>query len=72
MRKYIVDRFEGNYAICEDENNISVNIKRNNLPMETKEGDCLIMKDDGNFYIDLETKERRMQNISKKLDNLFE
>lgn len=72
MRKYIVDRFESNYAICEDENNILVNIQRNNLPTETKEGDCLIMKDDGNFYIDSETRESRIENIQKKLDDLFE
>ncbi|NLJ97575.1 MAG: DUF3006 domain-containing protein [Clostridiales bacterium] len=72
MKKYIVDRFEGNYAVCEDENNISVNIKRNHLPIETKEGDCLIMKDDGNFYIDYESKVTRIQNIRKKLNDLFE
>lgn len=72
MKKYIVDRFEGNYAICEDENSIIVNIIKSNLPSDTKEGDCLIMKDDGNFYIDFETTKTRIQSIRKKLDNLFE
>lgn len=72
MKKYIVDRFEGKYAICEDEKNILVSINKSNLPSDTKEGDCLIMKDDGEFYIDFDETNARIQDIRKKLNNLFE
>lgn len=72
MKKYIVDRFEGNYAICEDENNIFVRINKSNLPSDIKEGDCLIMKDHGEFYIDIDETKARIQDIRKKLNNLFE
>ncbi|NLL72763.1 MAG: DUF3006 domain-containing protein [Clostridiales bacterium] len=72
MKKYIVDRFEGDYAICEDQHNIFVNIRKSNLPSDVKEGDCLIMKDDGSFALDIDESKARIQNISKKLKNLFE
>lgn len=72
MKKYIVDRFEGNYAICEDEDKVFVNIEHRLLPPEVKEGDCLIMNDDGSFSIDIKTTEDRKQVIQSKLDSLFE
>ncbi|CUH93437.1 DUF3006 domain-containing protein [Herbinix luporum] len=72
MKKYIVDRFEGEYAVCEKEDLTLVNILRSKLPAETKEGDCLVEKDDGSFYIDIEATMDRKQQIRRKLDSLFE
>lgn len=72
MRKYIVDRFEGDYAVCEAEDKSIINIKRHKIPKETKEGDYLVEKDDGSFYIDIEATEERKQHIRRKLDSLFE
>ncbi|HHT56831.1 DUF3006 domain-containing protein [Herbinix luporum] len=72
MKKYIVDRFEGEYAVCEKEDLTLVNILRSKLPAETKEGDCLVEKDDGSFYIDIEATKDRKQQIRRKLDSLFE
>jgi len=71
MKKYIVDRFEGDFAVCETEDKTFINIKRHILPGDTKEGDCLI-ENDGSFSIDLKATEARRQNIRKKLNSLFE
>lgn len=72
MKRYIVDRFEGNYAVCETEDKSFINIERHRLPEDTKEGDCLIEKEDGSFYTDTDTTEERKRLIRKKLDSLFE
>ncbi|MDI9508470.1 MAG: DUF3006 domain-containing protein [Clostridiales bacterium] len=72
MKKYIVDRFEGDYAICEDENNLLINIEHSKLPPETKEGDCLIINKDGDFSIDVIATNDKRQEIRSKLDSLFE
>lgn len=72
MKKYIVDRFEETYAVCEDEDNSYINIEKYKLPADTKEGDCLVLKEDNTFYIDIETTEYRKQLIRTKLDSLFE
>lgn len=72
MKKYIIDRFEGSYAICEDENKDFVNIERDLLPPEAKESDYLIMNEDDTFSIDIRNTEDRKQDIRRKLDSLFE
>jgi hypothetical protein len=71
MKKYIVDRFEGIYAVCENEDKSFVNIEMHKLPTNTKEGDCLIMNEDGIITIDIDTTEDRKQLIRSKLDSLF-
>ncbi len=63
---------KGEYAVCEKEDLTLVNILRSKLPAETKEGDCLVEKDDGSFYIDIEATMDRKQQIRRKLDSLFE
>lgn len=69
--KFIIDRFEGTIAVCEDEHKKMTNIPKYRLPLEVKEGD-VIMEVNGMFQIDdEETNERR--KISKQLmDKLFE
>ena len=69
--RYIVDRFEGNIAVCEDENKNFINIPKYKLPLETKEGDCLVEKY-GFFKIDVEETVSRKDRIKKKMENLFE
>ena len=71
IMRYIVDRFEGNIAVCEDENKKLIHIPKYKLPLETKEGDCLI-EEDGFFRIDdLQTASRK-EYLKKKMDRLFE
>ena len=46
--KYVINRFEGTYAICEDTDKKIVEIPKYRLPLEAKEGTC-VAEEDG-FY----------------------
>ena len=72
MSKYIVDRFDGHYAICENEAKEFISINMDLLPPEIKEGDCLCFDGNGVYYIDYELTKERKKSIRKKLDSLFE
>lgn len=74
--EYIIDRFEGNMAVCETSLGNSVNLTKGLIPGDAKEGDVLI-KCGEIFTIDKDkTKERRnkilklQHRILKKSDNL--
>lgn len=63
--KIIIDRFEGDYAVCEMENLKIVNIPKELVP-SAQEGDIIkidVLKD--------ETKKRK-EEIKKLMDNIFE
>jgi len=60
----IIERFEGNLAILED-NNKSIEIERASLPKNAKEGDLIELKG-GKYVINAEkTAERRRSVISR-------
>jgi len=67
----IIDRFEGNYAVCEKADRDMINIERSKLPNEAKEGDVLYI-DNGNITIDLEKTKKRRIEIEKLTENLWE
>ena len=69
MMKYIVDRIEGNYAVCEKDGEM-INLSLKELP-EVHEGDVLLFQD-GEYHIDGKAKEDRMQEILKKMDDVWE
>ncbi len=63
---FIVDRIEGEFILCEDENRNMVKIKISDLNFKAHEGDILI-KDENEFSIDYDaTKKRKME-----IDNLM-
>ena len=71
MRKvYIIDRFEGEYAVCEDEGLNFVDIKKDMLPSDAKEGDVIIQNGDL-FTIDLDEVSRRRERIQRKMAKLW-
>ena len=41
MRKLIIDRFEGDFAVCETEDLEFVNFPKAVLPLDAKEGDVI-------------------------------
>ena len=67
--KYIIDRFEGEYAVCENEKKEFSDIKRNLLPVEVKEGSSFNMDSHGNITL-LDDSERR-DRIKKKMDSVW-
>lgn len=65
---FTLDRYEGEYAICEDRNTGKIfNVSKDQLPQNAKEGDILIFKDN-TYQIDYKST----QTISKHINNLFD
>ena len=59
MRKLIIDRFEGTYAICEDQEKKMFAISLNELPQGAKPGDVLQISGAGELSVDQEETQRR-------------
>lgn len=64
--KFIIDRFEGEFAVVELENREMINLPICIIPQGTKEGDIL------KIIIDQEETSSRKRRIEEKLKRLFE
>lgn len=71
MQTITIDRFEEEYAICENEDQTMVTIPRETLPDDAREGDLLTLQD-GIFHLDTEATEARRRRIRKKMMDLYE
>lgn len=71
MKKLIIERFEGIYAICEDDSEARFGIPSDELPKGAKEGDCLVISDEGTLSIDKAETERRREISAKKQKKVF-
>jgi len=72
MKTLIIDRFEGNFAVCERENRAMQDIERSNIPAEAKEGDVLrIDEKTDTITIDREETARRKEDLKKQMENLW-
>ena len=69
MEKYIIDRFEGDFAVLEKEDGGTVDIKRELLE-NAREGDVIIFFD-GKYIVDAEATQMRRKNIEDKMRRLF-
>lgn len=65
----IIDRFEGDMAVCEKPERVMINIPRNHLPSSAREGDVLIIEGNDIQIDAVETGKRRKaaQDKLKKL-----
>lgn len=68
--KLIIDRFEGDYAVCETPNRDQQLIERTRLPADAKEGDCLTVADSC-ITIDAEETARRRAAAQELLKALL-
>ena len=68
--KVTIDRFEGKFAVCEQEDRTMVNILKDNIPQEAKEGDILVIEGDS-ISIDVEGTAERKKRISRLMDDLW-
>jgi hypothetical protein len=69
--KFILDRFEGEYAVCENEEKETLNIKKDRIPADAKEGDILIIRSN-EVTIDKEETEKRKTEIQKLMGDLWD
>ena len=68
---YTIDRFEGEFAVCENrETGEMINIKKENLPEKIKEGSILKLKN-GKYFLDEEKEQEISDRIKQKMDDLW-
>jgi hypothetical protein len=68
--RVVIDRFEGDYAVCEKDDRTLVNIEKMRLPKGVKEGDAIIIDGDVVRFDESETK-RRKEEVKKLMDELW-
>ena len=67
----IVDRFEGDFAVCEDrDTGEMVDFKRDDLPQNAKEG-SILQYSNGKFELDSKQEQEVSERIKQKMDNLW-
>ncbi|MDR1002437.1 MAG: DUF3006 domain-containing protein [Oscillospiraceae bacterium] len=71
MRKLYIDRFEGQFAVCEEDGEARFGIPTEELPAGAKEGDCLLISGEGVITIDKKETELRRKNNAKKQKKVF-
>ncbi len=72
IKRYTIDRFEGDLAVCEDrETQNIININREELPDDAKEGTIIMLTEDG-YSIDTKTQNETEERIKQKMDDLWE
>lgn len=69
--KVVLDRFEGEYAICENEAEEMIRIEKSRLPEGVVEGDVLIVVGD-DIVIDRDETQKRKVRIEKLMGELWE
>lgn len=69
--KAVIDRFEGNFAICITDDKKQIDIARDKLPQDVKESD-IINIDNNIISIDKKTTESRKTEIEKLMDRLWD
>lgn len=70
--EYTLDRFEGNFAICENRQTAEfTNISKDELPDELKEGD-IFKEINGKYFIDKSKTEEISKRIENKMNNLWQ
>lgn len=70
MERYIIDRFEGDFAVLESEKGGTIDVLKADLP-HVEEGDVLVFEN-GFYRVDKEETLKRRELIAEKMRKLFE
>lgn len=69
--KVIIDRFEGDLAVCEAEDGKMVDIEKSKLPKNADVGDVIILEN-GHFRVDKEETDKRRKEIEELMNEVWE
>lgn len=69
--RVVIDRFEGEHAICENESEELIKIERSKLPTDAAEGDVIVIDGDS-ITVDREETRKRKERIKKLMGELWE
>lgn len=72
MKVYVIDRFEGDYAVCENTEQEYALFLISRLPPDAKEGSVLRVDENNTIVVDFEETEARRSRILEKQNRLFE
>ena len=70
MKQLVIDRFEGDMAVCEQIDRTMFNIQRSKLPSAAKEGDVILIEGD-TIRIDPKATAERASHVGKMMQNLW-
>ena len=71
-RELVIDRFEGEFAVCEDRKTKEImNINKSELPIDAKEG-MILKYENGKYVQDVESQKEVSDRIKNKMDNLWQ
>ena len=65
-----IDRFEGDFAVCEKYDRGMINVRKDKIPESAKEGDVLVIEEDS-ISVDTKGTLDRKKRINKLMDNLW-
>ena len=68
---YIVDRIEESIIVVEDQNGNIINLNKNEVNGQIKEGDCL-GEENKKFFLDIEKTKEREIKIEKLMKGMWE
>ncbi len=68
--KVTIDRFEGNFAVCEQADRTMIDIPKDKIPADAKEGDILVIEGDS-IKIDTEGTAKRKKVIDDLMNDLW-
>jgi hypothetical protein len=68
--KVTIDRFEGNFAICEKSDRTMISISKDKIPLGAKEGDILSIEGD-NIKIDTGGTAKRKKVVDDLMNDLW-
>ncbi len=69
--RIIIDRIEGEYAVCELEDGTMTDIPLTSLPAESKAGSVLFFAD-GEYRIDIDARKERAAKIAALQNSIFD
>ena len=67
----IIDRFEGEFALCEHSDGTMVRLRRGELPQGAHEG-AVLRWEKGGWILDAGAEQQRRRQIETLMDALFE
>lgn len=70
--KLIIDRIEGKYAICENEEKQTVNVDRSKLPIDSKIGDIIYIDENNTIIIDKKATNKRKEYIEELTKDIWQ
>ncbi|HOO25516.1 MAG TPA: DUF3006 domain-containing protein [Clostridiales bacterium] len=71
MQRLTVDRFEGDFAVCEKEDRSILSLPISSLPKGTVEGSVLILFKNGCLALDKNEEKIRRKNIEDLYKKIF-